>query len=406
MERIRFRWKGREMEGILIKEGPISVVKLGNGYNVALEGIEVLEREPLPERGKGRAGEEAGEGVQEKGRIALLSTGGTIASRVDYETGAVYPAISARELVEQFGLEGLTVKELFSIFSEDFTPLLWDKVAEAAYEALKGLIITHGTDTLHYTSAALSFALSPSGPVALTGAQRSSDRPSSDNALNLRAAYAFAGSGFGEVAVAFHAGIDDHKGVILKGVNVRKMHTSRRDAFKSINIPPLGFTEGLSFTPTQPLERGRPLRLEKGFSPNVGILYVHPGIKPKAVEAFLDYEGLLVLGTGMGHVPTEEGELFSPILKALAELIESGVVVAMAPQTIFGRIDMNVYRTGRKLLEVGVIGNYTAMVPETAFAKLSWILAREKRREKVKELYEANLRGENPPRVLHGEGYC
>jgi len=241
-------WKNKEIKGFLLKS-PLNgyyVIKLENGYNIAIkkENLEIKEIIEIDERKEIKIEQEKLEKEKKEiNKVAILGVGGTIASKIDYNTGAVYPSITARELKMKFPeIENADVFQLFNILSEEIQPWHWEKIAEESYGYLRdydALIILHGTDTMHFTSSALSFALRLNKPVILVGSQRSSDRPSSDNKINLLNAYFASKQDFGEVTICMHASINDYSCYLHRGTKVRKMHSSRRDAFKSINIMPL-----------------------------------------------------------------------------------------------------------------------------------------------------------------------
>ncbi len=391
--KVEINWKGKKLLGVLLpSEGENYLIKLENGYNIAIPKKEA--RLEIKERIKRKIEENL---KDEGGEISVIGCGGTISSRVDYETGAVVPSMNFA------AFEGENVKaiELFKEFSENFFQEHWKKLAERAYEELKEgkkVIILHGTDTMHYSSAALSFAIRElNNPIIFTGSQRSVDRPSSDARENVLNSIFAAKQGFGEVTVLMHSSIEDDWGFLHRGTRVRKMHTSRRDAFKSINILPLAKVsyskkEFILIEKEFPLKKaGRLGKLENEFEEEVAILYFYPGMKPSLISKYSEFKGIVLAGTGLGHVSVS-GK--NSLIKELKELIDSGVQVVMTSQTINGRINMNTYSTGRKLQEIGVIGNFCDYTIESAFVKLSWVLAREKRREKVKELMEKNIAGE------------
>jgi glutamyl-tRNA(Gln) amidotransferase subunit D len=391
-------WKNKEIRGFLLKS-PLNgyyVIKLENGYNIAIkkENLEIKEIIDIDERKEIKIEQEKVEKEKnEINKVAILGVGGTIASKIDYNTGAVYPSITARELKMKFPeIENADVFQLFNILSEEIQPLHWEKIAEESYSYLRdydALIILHGTDTMHFTSSALSFALRLNKPVILVGSQRSSDRPSSDNKINLLNAYFASKQDFGEVTICMHASINDYSCYLHRGTKVRKMHSSRRDAFKSINIMPLAevnYKANYFKWNLQPIKREK-LEIFNGFHENVCLIYYHPGMKDSFIRKLSDYDGIVIAGTGLGHVS-------STIKNALKELIESGIYVYMVTQTLYGRVNMNVYSTGRALQEIGVQGNFNDMLPETAFVKLSWVMKREKRHEKITELMNENIAGE------------
>ncbi len=417
-DRVRVVRGGEVYEGILMPRYALAgkqiiVVKLDNGYNVGVKwepGVRV-ERAEKPRQGA-RRGMLSAEVVfppprmaEDKPPISIISTGGTIASRVEYETGAVRPAISSEDLVhivpEITETARIEADILYSIFSEDMTPKHWEGIVEAVAEKFRkgarGVVVTHGTDTMGYTAAALSFAFrSLPGPVALVGSQRSSDRPSSDAAFNLRAAVLVAAQApFAEAVVVMHGETGDTYALAHRGTKVRKMHTSRRDAFQSINAPPLARVypdeQRIEIIDGRYREPGE-LEVENGFDDKVALVKMYPGITGEVIDMFVDkgYHGLVLEGTGLGHFPNST-------VKAIERAVEEGLAVVMTSQCLFGRVNMNVYSTGRRLLAAGVIPG-DDMLPETAYVKLSWILARTRDPGEVRRLMLTNLAGEMNPR--------
>jgi len=403
-DRIRVEKEGKIYEGILMPRSELGddrhlVLKLPNGYNIgiSIEGIRLtkveegkLSRpEPPPLR------QDAA-----KPKVAIVGTGGTIASRVDYRTGAVFPAFTPEEICasvpELLEMANIEVVEACNVFSEHMTPELWVRIArEVANQINKGVtgvVVTHGTDTMSYTAAALSFMLQNLfRPVVLTGAQRSSDRPSSDAALNLVAATATALSDIAEVCVVMHGSMSDDYMLIHRGVRVRKCHTSRRDAFLSINDLPLGRVRGTKIEMfRQDYKRVKPsgrVEVDDQIDPNVALVKVYPGMRPELIEGLIGKcHGIVLEGTGLGHAPQN---LF-PVLKRAAE---EGIILVMTSQCLWGRVNMRVYSTGRDLLELGVVPAED-MLPEVAYVKLMWILGKTKEPSKVKELMLTNFAGE------------
>src|SRR5512136_1525094 len=229
--------EGRKYEGILIPrsetgEGDHVVVKLKSGYNI---GIRVTAGVTISKIGKGSKPSFATPPIPEQkpelAKVVIMSTGGTIASRVDYRTGAVRPALSASDLYgvvpELSSIARVETEILFSLYSENITPKHWGKIAKAVAEQIAlgvdGVVIAHGTDTMAYTAAALSFALQNLPiPVLVVGAQRSSDRPSSDAATNLIGAVQFAAKApFAEVVLTMHETVSDTAVVAHRGTKVR-----------------------------------------------------------------------------------------------------------------------------------------------------------------------------------------
>ncbi len=392
----------------------IVIVKLPNGYNVGIhwrriDSVEVLEEPrappssiPLGEfvRGESRA----------LPRVRLVATGGTIMSKVDYVTGAVYPSFSLEDLYQLYpeirDIADLELLNLMAMFSEDFTQETWSKIAEAAYRAFlegtSGVVVLHGTDTMHYTSAAVAFALrNAPGPVVFVGSQRSSDRPSSDAFENLLSAIlTCVKAPFAESVIVMHYTTSDGVVAVHRGTKVRKMHTSRRDAFVSINSEPIAFVYPqrlelkLNTSTYAPRKSTEEMVLENKFDSKVALVKFYPGMDPEIIHFLIDkgYHGIVIEGTGFGHV---RKELLDPIRRA----IEIGIPVVIASQTIFGRVNLNVYRRGVELLRIGVIPAED-MHPETAFVKLCWVLAKTRDLEEVRKLmltpvaFEINPRSE------------
>ena len=390
------------------------IIKLKNGYNL---GIKVTSKTKLKRIGKGIKPSFAVPPLPKQNstlpKIVILSTGGTIASRVDYRTGAVRSALSASDLYgvvpELSDIARVKTEIVFSLYSENITPAHWSqitkKIKEHIEQGANGVVVAHGTDTMAYTAAALSFALQDLPiPVILVGAQRSSDRPSSDAAMNLiGAAQAAAGAPFAEVAIAMHQNLSDDTIVINRGTKVRKCHTSRRDTFKPVNTSALAkVSNGKINMLTKEFKKRNPIRklvIKPKFSEKVVLVKFHPGFDPSVIDWHIKkgVKGLILEGTGLGHVSKY---CFEPIKKAIA----NNIVVGLASQCIWGRVNMNVYDTGRDLLNMGVIP-LEDMFPETALVKLMWILGQTDQPEEAKTLMKTNLVGELSHRTLPSEIY-
>ncbi|MFH2107025.1 MAG: Glu-tRNA(Gln) amidotransferase subunit GatD [Candidatus Micrarchaeota archaeon] len=407
-DRIKVLAGSNAVEGRLMPrsyESEIIVLKLDNGYNIGLNSVGAkieLVSKGMKKQQKIQKNDVA------KGEFAILGCGGTISSKVEYSTGAVYPAISAQELkaafpsLDKFG--SVYAKQIFSLFSEDFSSYHWKVIADAIYEEVKsgakGVVLMHGTDTMHYSSAAISFMLQNLPvPVVFVGSQRSSDRPSSENEMNLLNSLYSARQGFNEVAICMHATINDDYCYLHRGTRVRKMHTSRRDAFESINLNPLAKVDHKNNVFEKLSEFRKPLgklTVSTNVNENVAMIYAHPNLSSKLISKLDDYDGVVLMGTGLGHVSTNPfGDKHAKsVLKSVKELVDSDIPVVMAPQTISGRLNLNVYTTGRLLKDAGVIGDGMDWTPETAFVKLSWVLGQTKNIKKVKEMMETNIAGE------------
>jgi glutamyl-tRNA(Gln) amidotransferase subunit D len=404
--------KGKSYEGILIPRsgaGSAIIIKMKNGYNIGIEATVDVKIEKI---GKGIAPQFEVPPLPKQNpalpHIFIVSTGGTIASRVDYRTGAVRTAMSASDLYgvvpELADVARIDTEIIFSIYSENLTPQNWTelatKVAERIEAGIDGVVIAHGTDTMGYTSAALSFALQNLPvPVILVGAQRSSDRPSSDAATNLIGAVKAAGEApFAEVGLAMHETSSDIAIAIHRGTKVRKCHTSRRDTFKSINASPIARVQNLKVTMNtnsyQKRDSKRKLVLKPIFCDKVALIKFYPGLDPAVIDFYVEkgFKGILLEGTGLGHVSKF-------CFDAIKRAIEKGVVVALASQCIWGRVDMNVYNTGRDLLSLGVIP-LEDMFPETSFVKLMWVLGQTNDSKEVATIMQTNLVDEISTRTL------
>jgi len=390
----------------LYSEQQVLVIKLENGYNIGIKLERVLDIQ-LTETRVARAQQAARKLVSEKSapRVTLISTGGTIASKVDYETGAVTPALTTEEILEWIPeLEEIAVisaRELMSIFSEDMEPRHWERIVESIYREMlsgvSGVVVAHGTDTMTYTASALAFAIQDKPvPVVFVGSQRSSDRPSTDAVFNLISAFLVASKApFAESVITMHATPSDPYTLVHRGVKARKMHTSRRDAFQSINDKPIALVD--------PLKReirviGRILEyrdssktpvLRNKFDDRVALVKAYPGVQEEIIDFLVDkgFHGIVIEGTGLGHIANR-------VINSIKRAVESGIPVVMTSQCLFGRVNMNVYSTGRRLLEAGVIPGGD-MLPEVAYVKLSWILGSITRdASEVKEWITRNIAGE------------
>ena len=416
-EHIQVQTDSGEHSGVFVKDdGEFIFLKLKSGYNIGIAKRRIKSTKATPGgEPKKQAGKQPEAKVSEKKGlpiISLLHTGGTIASRVDYETGAVSAKFTPEEILALFPelgeIANVRSRLVSNIMSENMRYCHYNLIAKAVEEEIKkgasGVIITHGTDMLHYTAAALSFALEGlDRPVLIIGSQRSSDRPSTDSAMNLMCAAAFiANANVPGVFTCLHEGMSDDKCLVLEGVSARKMHSSRRDAFRPINNTAIARVD-YSSRKVEILREPRKASQEGGlrvrsFMENikVGIAKVHPQMFAEELAAFEKFDGLIIEGTGLGHGQTvgfdshtSENEKIKSEIAKLAKKMP----VAMTVQTIYGRVNMNVYSPGRELVELGVLGNYCDMTPETAFIKMAWLLSNYKR-EEVRELYGKSLRGE------------
>ena len=383
------------------------VIKLKSGYNTGIRIDRVKSISKLPTK-KIEASGTAVVPDEDKSlpRVALISTGGTIASKIDYRTGGVHAALSASELYssvpELATYARVDPEVLLSEYSENLKPEHWTMIAKKIAEKIEsgnytGIVVSHGTDTMHYTAAALSFALQNSPlPVVLVGAQRSSDRPSSDAAVNLVGATIFASRAkVSGVFVAMHAGTSDDVVAIHVGTRVRKNHTSRRDAFESIDVTPAALVRHneIEMQKASQIKLAartdvNELKLQPHFDSRVILIKYYPGFDPRIIEnaAKSGYKAVIFEGTGLGHV---NKECFPAIQKAS----ETGVTFCMTSQCIWGRVSMKVYDTGRDLLSIGVVP-LSDMISETATVKAMWALANTQSSKDFRNIMRENISNE------------
>lgn len=425
-DRVKVEAKEKVVEGIYMPNSneKIVFVKLDSGYNVGIErknikNIKVIEKymEKKEKTAKAKINKKLP-------TISILHTGGTIASKVDYRTGGVVARFSPEELLAMFPelkeIANIKSRLIANMWSDDMRFNHYNKMAREVQKELKegieGIIITHGTDTMHYSSAALSFALEGLPvPVILVGAQRSSDRGSSDAGVNLICAADFiAKTDFAGVAVCMHESMEDKNCLILPACKTRKLHTSRRDAFKPVNDKAIAIVnyreKKIDFRKKDYSRRDKKRELKlKLFDEKlkIAILKIHTNMFPEQFSFYKNYDGLVIEGTGLGHTPGDITDDATKVHKKIMDEIKNlakKMPVVMAPQTIFGRVNMNVYSKGRDLQDAGVIGNLSDMTPETAFIKLAWLLSNYKK-DQVKELVTKNLRGEISDRSEVEEEY-
>ena len=376
------------------------VVKLNSGYNVGIELDKIKKIEKLPNSKENLDKQKEFNKDNSLPKILLLSTGGTIASKIDYRTGAVTPALTAEELnssvPELSKIANIDAEVLFSEYSENIMPEHWlktaEKIKEYAYSEHVGIIVAHGTDTMHYTSAFLSFALAGfPKPIVLVGSQRSSDRASSDAAMNLISSAKFIlGCNTNGVYIAMHQDENDESIACHFGTRVRKNHTSKRGAFQTIGDNP----SFLVVNDTIKKNAMNDFFISKEFIPKinldakVALVKYFPGYNPELLENVLDsgYKAIIFEGTGLGHVGKT---MYDSIKKAN----EKGVFMGMTSQCIDGRVRMTVYESGRDLLNLGIVP-LKNMIPEVALVKAMWVLGNTNNYDEIKELMLRNIASE------------
>ncbi len=408
---------GEVMPSTEFNSPDILVLKLANGYNIGINpsGYELKKISSHEAREFPKAKLSRNESLPD---IALVYTGGTIGSKIDYKTGGVYMLTKAEELLyeipEATKIANISISSLFNIASEDMSFIEWQaiakEVAKKLNEGSRGVVITHGTDTMHYTAAALSFMLKNlNAPVVLTGSQRSSDRGSSDAFMNfVCATYAAAKSDIAEVGICMHESSSDDKCMYIRGNKARKMHTSMRSAFRPINDKPIAYisTDGnIEYAGSYRKVREENAKVEVlgGFESKVALVKFYPNADPGVLDYYMEkgYKGIILEGTGLGHVAVSTTHKEYNWMEKIKEGIDHGMVFGMTSQCIYGSVNANVYRNLRILNSIGVI-YCKDMTPETAYVKLGWLLG-NKPEEEAKGLLAENIAGEINGRIEYGE---
>ncbi len=384
-------------------------LKLSTGYNIGFSIEETLATKKISHvRGEYRIPRISIDLKPNLPFIPILGCGGTIASRLDYQTGGTIPALTPDELFSSFPeiaeLARIETHLLFDIFSENidfehYVTILTKIETIINEQEPDGIVLTHGTDTMAFTAAALSFAITnPPLPIVITGSQRSSDRPSSDSFFNLynSVLYASSSQAKNRIVVIMHGESSETSCVIHKGTRVRKMHSSRRDTFRTIGEKPLGriiggkifYTDDEENFPKKLEEKKKRFTVSKKFDKRVGLIYHYPGIQPGVIEHYVNtgYKGIVLAGTGLGHVS-------SNLIPIIEEAVDRGMIIIMTTQCLHGFTGMMVYENGRQLQRVGIIP-VSNILPETAYIKLAYLLGNYQKSEEIKELMKQNLKGE------------
>lgn len=398
--------KGDTISGILMpsKTRGFLLIKLESGYNIGISKKEIVKINKIGRKKLEKFPEATIKQDKNKPLISVIVAGGTISSRIDYSTGAVSSLMKPDNLFflapDVAEIASVEIENPFSILSENMTSKHWKALAKISGKYLNkknvsGVIITHGTDTLHYTSAALSFMLNNlNKPVVITYAQRSSDRPSTDAILNLKTSAIAALSEIAEVVVVGHGTINDYYSYVLRGTKVRKMHSTRRDTFRPINTLPIariwdnGKIEYISDFNRR--NKGN-VNVDAVFNDKVALVKFYPNSDPEILDFFYSsgYKGIVIEATGMGHVSNIGNKNWKRKIK---EVI-GDMVICFAPQTLYGSLNPYVYSTARELNELGVL-YLKDILPETAYVKLGYVLGKTRNKEKVKKLMLTNLANE------------
>ncbi|WP_457742330.1 asparaginase [Thermococcus sp.] len=322
-------------------------------------------------------------------RILIIGTGGTIASA---RTEKGYKAkLTIEEILKLAGIEGngveIETKNVLNLDSTLIQPEDWVTIGEAVFESLgnyDGIVITHGTDTLAYTSSALSFMLKNVPiPVVLTGSMLPITEPNSDAPRNLKTALTFAMKGFPGIYVAF---MDK----IMLGTRVSKVHSLGLNAFQSINYPDIAYVKGEEVVVRHrpELPEGEP-SFDPRIDPNVVHIRLTPGLSPGTFLAVAEtVDGIVLEGYGAGGIPYRGRNLLEAVSKVAREK-----PVVMTTQALYGGVDLTRYEVGRRALEAGVIPAGD-MTKEATLVKLMYALGHTKKLDEVREIMGKNVAGE------------
>lgn len=342
-------------------------------------------------------------------KITVITTGGTIATYLNSDTRTVRPSFTGEDLLlevpELEGFADFKVRDVFSLLSENMKPSHWKELAQVIYDEIKagadGIIVTHGTDTMTYSAAAVAYMIETPVPIVFTGAQRSPDRPSSDNHMNLMCAARAAAGDIAEVLIVMHGSVSDDFCALHRAVKARKMHTSRRDAFKSVNMFPIAemdyFTGALTFLSefASCAKRGEnALKITPVLEEKCAVVKFVPGADPGIFEYYIEkgYKGLILEGVGLGHVSEDW-------IASLQKAADKKIPVVVTSQCINGATALGTYETGLAMTEAGVV-EAADQLTESVLVKLMWLLGQGFEYEKVKELISTEMKGDMSSMII------
>jgi len=387
-------WQGHALQS---HDPETILLKLKSGYNIGIRESEILSAKIIQSRIPRESKHQNTKTPKPRQlpKVAIVITGGTISSRLDPKSGGTIPTDKESILAIAPELKKICnpiIESPFMKFSEDMDPQDWKTIAEVCHKHLtnpeiKGIILTHGTDTLHYTGAALTYFIqNPNKPIALTYSQRSIDRASTDAHLNLICAAKYATSDIAEIALIGHENENDKACMAIPAAKSKKMHTSKRDAFKPINTTPIAriTPDKIEILKVFNTRSNSKPKLDTKFSNKVAIIKIHPGQDPSILDYYKEqnYKGIILETTGLGHVPGKNSQV--NWLPKIKKTIEAGIIICATAQTTYGLLNPNVYASGRDLQKTGII--FLNETTETAFIKLSWVLGHKQWNKKEKML--------------------
>jgi glutamyl-tRNA(Gln) amidotransferase subunit D len=395
-DKIKLRTKTKTWEGYTLEsyDPEIILLKLESGYNIGIRENEILDAKIIEKAKLSTVNKQPLTLNKQLPNIVIIITGGTISARLDPTTGGT--TWTDKEEILNIAPELnkicniIKIESPFLKASEDMSFPEWKKIAETCEiylndKTIDGIIITHGTDTLHYTSAALSYFIKDlNKPIALTYSQRSIDRASTDAALNLLCAAKFATSDIAEIALIGHKDTNDNICLAMPARAVRKMHTSARNTFKIINSEPIAeiTPEKITILKTFNARNNKEPKIDTKFSDKIATIKITPDQDPSIIEYYQQqgYKGIILETTGLGHVPGKSSKF--NWLPKIKKAIDNGMIICATAQTIYGRLNPNVYSSGRELQKTGII--FLNETSETAFVKLGWVLGHQNWNKKEK----------------------
>ncbi|MEY8387355.1 asparaginase [Oscillospiraceae bacterium 38-13] len=320
--------------------------------------------------------------TKEKKRVLLIGTGGTIASEVT--EGGLAPELTTEQLLRHVpGISELCSADCLQLLNLDSTnigPAHWLQMARCLrenYGRYDGFVLTHGTDTMAYTAAALSYLVQGSPkPIVLTGAQRPIGFDSTDSKTNLSDAFRCAAEDLPGVSIVFD-------GKVILGTRAKKTRSKSFQAFSSINYPHLGILrDGVLMRYIRQDCGAVPLFYER-LNTKVALLKLVPGMDREAADFLLERnDGLIIESFGVGGLP-ETGGFYHCVDEAMA----AGKTVVITTQVENEGSDVGVYHVGHALKnKLGVLEAYD-MTTEAVVAKLMWILGQTREREEVERIF-------------------